>query len=161
VYKQGERYTANIWFDGTQHYIGYFKTKKQAGIAYDRVAIGKSNEKVFYVLNYPNMPQQEKKKATSDQKRDVTRSISSSSSFHKTRKKPPSKQQQKTKSASKIMFEDVHNDECSECGYGGDLLCCDYCNLVYHEGCLSTHARPYEDESIKWACPACTKEQEE
>jgi hypothetical protein len=55
---------------------------------------------------------------------------------------------------------DQHNDDCSVCGFGGNVLCCDHCNLVYHGKCLATHARPDEDDSIEWACPMCTNEQQ-
>ena len=29
---------------------------------------------------------------------------------------------------------DLHNEKCESCGLGGELLCCDKCNLVYHIG---------------------------
>ena len=35
--------------------------------------------------------------------------------------------------------EDAHNDACQRCGHGGDLICCDYCNLVYRKFKVWTH----------------------
>ena len=46
----GDRYRAVIKIDGTRHYIGQFKTKEEAGIAYDRFVVDKSNEEVMYLL---------------------------------------------------------------------------------------------------------------
>ena len=46
----GDRYRAVIKIDGTSHYIGQFKTKEEAGIAYDRFVVDKSNEEVMYLL---------------------------------------------------------------------------------------------------------------
>jgi hypothetical protein len=34
--------------------------------------------------------------------------------------------------------EDGYPEECILCGMGGDLLCCDVCPAVYHQGCLHT-----------------------
>ena len=31
-----------------------------------------------------------------------------------------------------LIAADVHNDLCTRCGLGGDVLCCDFCTLVYH-----------------------------
>ena len=42
VSKNGKKYRASIYFDGTSNSLGTFDTKEQAGIAYDRVAIDKS-----------------------------------------------------------------------------------------------------------------------
>jgi hypothetical protein len=72
VYKvNGEKYKAQITIDGTHHYLGQFKTKKEAGIAYDRFVVGKSNEEVIYTLNYSNMTDQERKKAVPTQKKKL------------------------------------------------------------------------------------------
>jgi hypothetical protein len=54
VSKHGEKYQARATIDGTNHYIGLFKTKEEAGIAYDRFVVDKSNKEVTYVLSYPN-----------------------------------------------------------------------------------------------------------
>ena len=53
VRKAGEKYVARITIDGTLHYIGCFKTKEAAGVAYDLFVVDKSNEKVTYALNNP------------------------------------------------------------------------------------------------------------
>jgi hypothetical protein len=72
VYKDGEKYQAQIMIDGTHHHLGTFKTKEQAGVAYDRFVIDKSTERVTYVLNYPNMTDQEREKAVPTQKKRGT-----------------------------------------------------------------------------------------
>jgi hypothetical protein len=49
-----------------------------------------------------------------------------------------------------------HNDLCEKCTKGGEMLCCDYCNLVYHLHCLTPpQAAPPEGD---WACEACRQE---
>jgi hypothetical protein len=66
-------------------------------------------------------------------------------------KTPPPPPTSKTTTKSPV---DYHNSLCQTCGFGGDLLCCDFCNLVYHEKCLPMdEIIPNEPE--KWACPAC------
>lgn len=49
---------------------------------------------------------------------------------------------------------DYHNDLCQICSFGGELICCDYCNLVYHMKCLPRN-EIIPDEPLKWSCPAC------
>ena len=63
VSKSGKKYKAKITFDGTDHYLGSFDTKEQAGIAYDRFVVDKSTEEVSFVLNYPNMTDPEREEA--------------------------------------------------------------------------------------------------
>jgi serine protease inhibitor ecotin len=63
VYKQKKRYTAEIGYGGTQHHLGRFDTKEEAGIAYDRFVVDKSTEEVSFTLNYPNMSDQEREEA--------------------------------------------------------------------------------------------------
>jgi hypothetical protein len=45
---------AQIRYGGTEHYLGRFDTKEQAGMAYDRFVVDKSTKHVSYTLNYPN-----------------------------------------------------------------------------------------------------------
>jgi hypothetical protein len=59
VVEAGKCYRAQVSIDGTQHRLGTFKTKEEAGIAYDEFVVDKSNETVTYVLNYPNKTDQE------------------------------------------------------------------------------------------------------
>ena len=54
VYDNGQSYRVETTIGGTHNYLGTFKTKEEAGIAYDRFVVDKSTEKVAYVLNYPN-----------------------------------------------------------------------------------------------------------
>jgi len=72
VSKNGEKYIAQIWIDRTKHFIGTFKTKEEAGVAYDRFVIDKSTEEVTYALNYPNMSEEERRKVMSTQKKHGT-----------------------------------------------------------------------------------------
>ena len=51
------------------------------------------------------------------------------------------------------LWPHEHNDLCEVCSVGGDILCCDFCNVVYHLGCLDM-----DTSSVPrgcWACPAC------
>ena len=54
VSKKREKYQALVDYGGTQHYLGLFDTKEQAGIAYDQFVVDKSTEEVSFTLNYPN-----------------------------------------------------------------------------------------------------------
>ncbi|CBJ48429.1 Chromodomain helicase-DNA-binding protein, putative [Ectocarpus siliculosus] len=54
-------------------------------------------------------------------------------------------------------YEGDHNDICEICDKGGDLLCCDFCNLVYHLCCVTPKLTELPDEDL-WMCPACTAE---
>ena len=51
VYQKGKKYASEISIDGTRHRLGTFKTKKEAGIAYDRFVVNKSTAEVTYLLN--------------------------------------------------------------------------------------------------------------
>jgi serine protease inhibitor ecotin len=62
VYKIGQRYQAMIRY-GTDHYLGSFDTKEQAGMAYDRFVVDKSTEEVSFTLNYPKMSDLEREEA--------------------------------------------------------------------------------------------------
>ena len=50
----------------------------------------------------------------------------------------------------------AHNDRCEVCDKGGDLLCCDFCNLVFHLHCLDPPLT--EAPEGDWACPECVIE---
>ena len=53
-----------------------------------------------------------------------------------------------------------HNDCCEACNKGGLLVECDYCNVVYHNGCLTAGQRPNgRDSNADWACPECATAQ--
>ena len=47
-----------------------------------------------------------------------------------------------------------HNNKCEFCATGGEVLCCDWCNAVYHKDCMNP--LPIEWRSgDDWACPVC------
>ena len=49
-----------------------------------------------------------------------------------------------------------HNDRCEVCDDGGEaLLPCDFCNLVYHTGCLVPPLLIADGEDVDFACPLC------
>ena len=56
VYKNGNKYQTSIYYGGKQHNLGRFDTKEQAGMAYDRFVVDKSDEEVSFTLNYSNGP---------------------------------------------------------------------------------------------------------
>ena len=45
-----------------------------------------------------------------------------------------------------------HNNTCNHCDYGGELVLCDFCNLVYHTSCVSSLDGVPDGD---WACPEC------
>ena len=52
--------------------------------------------------------------------------------------------------------EDQHNSVCYYCKKGGDLLCCDTCNLVFHIKCLKPPLKTVPKGT--WHCPVCVDE---
>lgn len=48
---------------------------------------------------------------------------------------------------------DEHNEICDVCDKGGDLLCCDTCNLVYHVACVRPKIPAVP--TGKWSCAHC------
>lgn len=46
---------------------------------------------------------------------------------------------------------EMHEDYCHICNDGGDLICCDYCPLVYHVRCAKLRKAPVG----KWKCIVC------
>ena len=46
---------------------------------------------------------------------------------------------------------DEHHDSCWVCEKGGNLLCCDTCNLSYHLKCVKLRSVPRGS----WSCPVC------
>ena len=77
----------------------------------------------------------------------------------KGRRKKRKAEKKKRKEQKASSFEQgpiavVHNDRCQQCGVGGELLCCDQCNLVYHMSCLDPPLKrlPKGD----WFCPECS-----
>ena len=49
--------------------------------------------------------------------------------------------------------EGEHADFCYTCKDGGELLCCDFCPLAYHLGCLIPPMAEIPDGD--WKCPRC------
>ncbi|KAJ5121367.1 uncharacterized protein N7515_009328 [Penicillium bovifimosum] len=49
-----------------------------------------------------------------------------------------------------------NSDECSKCGDGGDLLCCDTCPNSYHYECLDPPLDPKDPPKGDWHCPKCS-----
>lgn len=53
---------------------------------------------------------------------------------------------------------EVESDErCLMCGYGGELIVCEFpeCSKVYHQFCLGSYPFP-KDEDVSWFCPRHT-----
>ena len=49
-----------------------------------------------------------------------------------------------------------HNHQCETCGLGGDLLCCDTCNFVFHLPCLPVPLLAVPEGM--WRCHVCVAE---
>jgi hypothetical protein len=50
--------------------------------------------------------------------------------------------------------EDGNFDACTQCGQGGELICCEACPQAYHPACLGELA-PHPDDDSDWYCPQC------
>ena len=48
-------------------------------------------------------------------------------------------------------------DDCAVCGEGGELICCDGCNIPYHLKCLRPPLEKVPEGD--WYCPVCSKYQ--
>jgi hypothetical protein len=73
----------------------------------------------------------------------------------------------------KPWLSDFWDEICGRCREMGNLVCCDTCNLAWHEDCLVASERPQEhqqaeivpgsddistlDVSTLWSCPDCSK----
>ncbi|KAJ5366392.1 Zinc finger PHD-finger [Penicillium brevicompactum] len=49
-----------------------------------------------------------------------------------------------------------NNDDCEECGKGGNLVCCDTCPRAYHFKCLVPALDPNNPPQGDWHCPKCS-----
>ena len=51
----------------------------------------------------------------------------------------------------------AHNNNCEVCLKGGEVLCCDHCNVVYHRSCTNP-LPPAWKSGDAWACALCYQE---
>ena len=51
----------------------------------------------------------------------------------------------------------AHNNSCELCAIGGQLLCCDWCNVAYHLSCINPLPEGWQNGD-DWACPVCWME---
>jgi len=57
---------------------------------------------------------------------------------------------------------DKNQDECAICDDGGDLICCDGCEKVYHAECLlEKYSIDAEKLPDMWHCPSCNSKEED
>lgn len=49
--------------------------------------------------------------------------------------------------------ESIHNETCTLCQEGGNVLCCDTCPAVYHLECMNPPLKKVPRG--KWSCPQC------
>lgn len=54
---------------------------------------------------------------------------------------------------ARVENTDEHNDVCTVCRVGGDLLCCDGCSFVWHVGCLNPPLKKIPEGD--WWCQYC------
>ncbi|KAL3318137.1 choline dehydrogenase 4 [Cichlidogyrus casuarinus] len=52
-----------------------------------------------------------------------------------------------------VTAKDEHQEFCTECRDGGDLICCEQCPASYHLDCLYPPLSKIPDDS--WLCPRC------
>ena len=69
------------------------------------------------------------------------------------RKAPDATPQRLPRTASNMPR---HNHQCETCGFGGDLLCCDTCNFVFHLPCLPVPLLAVPEGM--WRCHVCVAE---
>lgn len=50
---------------------------------------------------------------------------------------------------------DGHEDECHNCGCGGNLVCCDGCPIAMHGKCIRLLGLKVPREEDNWFCPVC------
>ncbi|KAL7524275.1 hypothetical protein ACHAXR_000504, partial [Thalassiosira sp. AJA248-18] len=55
--------------------------------------------------------------------------------------------------AAATLPQIVHNKQCETCGFGGRMICCSACNLVFHWGC--TRPQLVIPPVGHWFCPYC------
>ena len=53
---------------------------------------------------------------------------------------------------------DSHNDLCERCGFGGEVVCCGNCNLVFHCNCTQPKLNSVPNEEENWRCVFCISE---
>uniref|UniRef100_A0A7S3LRH0 PHD-type domain-containing protein n=1 Tax=Aplanochytrium stocchinoi TaxID=215587 RepID=A0A7S3LRH0_9STRA len=51
--------------------------------------------------------------------------------------------------------QEFHNDICEACNQAGEVICCDSCNLVFHNGCLNPPLIKIPEDD--WSCPVCVE----
>jgi len=111
---------------------------------------------------------------SSDKKLPTLPGTSTSSSKKSSQNTPPSSQRSKRDGRGRFLpsgefqeqhdtpaatttpefqFLDAHNDFCQVCEYGGELICCATCNLVFHLECL--RPKLLKLPSDNWSCPYC------
>ena len=49
--------------------------------------------------------------------------------------------------------DDYHDQWCRFCRDGGDVILCDFCELVYHKECLNPPLEAVPED--EWKCPVC------
>lgn len=54
-------------------------------------------------------------------------------------------------------YDGDHSDWCEKCDEGGNLLCCDFCNAVYHPECLDPPMKGVSTAKY-WACEECAED---
>jgi hypothetical protein len=88
----------------------------------------------------------------SDRNLDLLQGIFASTTAHPS---VAGKRARSDSDASDSDADDHHDHECSCCGEGGTLLCCNSCPKAYHHGCVKLINTPKED----WDCPSCAPPQ--
>jgi hypothetical protein len=69
---------------------------------------------------------------------------------------PEQKRHQAAAQAESEREIDVHNEFCTVCRDGGELLCCEKCPQSYHTFCLNPMLKTVPED--EWLCPKCACE---
>ena len=59
-----------------------------------------------------------------------------------------------------LLFDGQHKSECFVCNYGGKLVCCDYCEKVYHLECHNPSLAAVPKSRV-WKCCECSADFED
>ena len=126
---------------------GVVQGEEEADDALDITSDGDDNASVVLLSTRPRYPWRDRNNKKDGASDDFSDDFSDEESQALVKKKRV-KQRANTK-----LFEGEHDDNCYMCEDGGDLVCCDYCEKVYHLGCHLPRLGAVPESH--WKCQEC------